>query len=147
MGARWTAKDLEFLVQGTNEGLSKDELAAALERTVSSIEEKLRVARANGSIPKSARFWGPERTALLLQLRAEGLTAEQIAPRVGFSPGNVRRKVHRCIQQGLVECKYDDWMSADRVGVPVEALADYRFYRSKNFSAAEAAAMCREARP
>jgi hypothetical protein len=142
----WTADDLAFLVSKSAD-LSHDALAAALNRTVASIEGKLRAARESGLISGSARFWGPERTALLLQLRAEGLTADQIAPRVGSSPTNVRMKAHRCIQHGLIECKHDDWMAAYRAGVPVEALAAYRLFRSKNFSAAEAAAMCREARP
>jgi hypothetical protein len=130
-----------------SEGMSTPEKAKALGRSLHSTIYLLNLGLREGWIQKAPCYWPAADKALFLQLRNDGVPALEIAARMKRSIRSVQSQIRRHLQTGLVTSRYDDEKFAERAGVPVSALADYRFLRGKRIPAAEAVAMCQAARP
>jgi hypothetical protein len=146
-GRRASNDERSLLARLHSEGMSTPEKAKAIGRSLHSTIYLLNLGLREGWIQKAPCYWPAADKALFLQLRNDGVPALEIAARMKRSIRSVQSQIRRHLQTGLVTSRYDDEKFAERAGVPVSALADYRFLRGKRIPAAEAVAMCRAARP
>jgi predicted transcriptional regulator len=143
----WTDADKMRLADLHATGLTAAEKAAVLKRSPGSVLWMIRRGLAEGWLQKCGIFWTDAATAELIHLReVEKLEAREIAVRMDRSLRSVWERIRYCIRHGLIQARTDEAHIARRVGVPVEKLNDYRIFRRKAFSPAEAQALCQAAR-
>ena len=145
--APWTDADRLKLAELHAAGISDAEKAAALNRGVASTKWMLRRGLREGWISKSPFFWTEEKKAELARLLSDGVPPLETSARLKRSRQSVYKMKQYCAAVGLLQDAASDAILARRTGLPADKLDDYRILRLKRFSSAEAAAMCREARP
>lgn len=95
MGASWTPLEEQRAIGMRNAGADDAAIAATLGRTVVSVQTRLSLLRARGSImgSRKAAPWSEDRNALVVRMLDEGSSHAQVARVLGVGVESVRGNV------------------------------------------------------
>jgi GcrA cell cycle regulator len=94
----WTEQLIETMLKLQRAGLKDWQIAQRIDRSVKSVAHKLaavKKARAAGRDDPPLNQWSEDRVELLRKLSGEGLSASQIAARLGITRNAALGKLHR----------------------------------------------------
>ena len=101
----WSTEDDETLVRLWAEGLPVDRIAGELGRTVAATYTRITQLRIDGvDIPYRRRRWTAAEVDAVANYWLEGLSAEEIAPKVGRSTSAINALLKRLRRAGDTRC-------------------------------------------
>lgn len=160
MSARWTDVERAMLARLRTEGKTDAEMSAALGRPLDGLRWMLRRGVREGWVSRNPHYWTESERATHRGMLRAGKSNREIGEKLGRSSQSIWQQAKRARKAGkllppmskpeLSRLKSAGMASAFclRIGIPVAAISDYRMLRRKDYTQAEAAAICRgEARP
>lgn len=99
----WSKNEELLLVALFDAGVSKEDIATRLSRTVSGIDRKISDLKALGylAIAPKGDFYTEAQTKTLLEYKAQGLSYRQIGLKTGRTKGGVAKKVEQLRKAGV----------------------------------------------